>query len=124
VPKDSSGSRAIVKDRFIFIAAALESIELIQSYTADYDLPGFLQDRKTQDAVIRNLEVIGQALKDFGVEQLLTVQPTIPWREIAGMRNVLAHEYLGVDAVMVWETVQINLEPLRQALEKMMMQNE
>jgi len=99
VPKDTPGSRAIVKDRFIFIAAALESIELIQSYTADYDLPGFLQDRKTQDAVIRNLE-------------------------IAGMRNVLAHEYLGVDAVMVWETVQINLEPLRQALEKMMMQNE
>jgi len=124
VPKDSSGSRAIVKDRFIFIAAALESIELIQSYTADYDLPGFLEDRKTQDAVIRNLEIIGQALKDFGVEQLLTMQPSIPWREIAGMRNVLAHEYLGVDAVMVWETVQINLEPLRQALEKMMMQNE
>jgi len=81
-----------------------------------------LEDRKTQDAVIRNLEIIGQALKDFGVEQLLTVQPTIPWREIAGMRNVLAHEYLGVDAVMVWETVQINLEPLRQALEKMMVQ--
>jgi len=124
VPKDTSGSRAIVKDRFIFIAAALESIELIQSYTAGYDLPGFLEDRKTQDAVIRNLEIIGQALKDFGVEQLLTVQPTIPWREIAGMRNVLAHEYLGVDAVMVWETVQINLEPLRQALEKMMAQNE
>lgn len=124
MPKDSSGSRAIVKDRFIFIAAALESIELIQSYTAGYDLPGFLEDRKTQDAVIRNLEIIGQALKDFGVEQLLIVQPTIPWREIAGMRNVLAHEYLGVDAVMVWETVQINLEPLRQALEKMMMQNE
>ncbi|MDD4905321.1 MAG: DUF86 domain-containing protein [Methylobacter tundripaludum] len=113
-----------MKDRFIFIAAALESIELIQSYTAGYDLPGFLEDRKTQDAVIRNLEIIGQALKDFGVEQLLIVQPTIPWREIAGMRNVLAHEYLGVDAVMVWETVQINLESLRQALEKMMMQNE
>lgn len=122
MPKDTPGSRAIVKDRFIFIATALESIELIQSYTADYDLPGFLEDRKTQDAVIRNLEVIGQALKDFGVEQLLTVQPTIPWREIAGMRNVLAHEYLGVDPVMVWETVQINLEPLRQVLEKMMAQ--
>ena len=58
----------VVKDRFIFIATALESIELIQSYTAGYDLPGFLEDRKTQDAVIRNLEIIGQALKDFGVE--------------------------------------------------------
>jgi len=48
------------------------------------------------------------------------LQPGIPWREIAGMRNVLAHEYLGVDPVMVWETVQTNLEPLQQALEKMM----
>ncbi len=48
-----------MKDRFIFIAAALESIELIQSYTEGYDLTGFLADRKTQDAVIRNLEIIG-----------------------------------------------------------------
>jgi len=60
-----------MKDRFIFIAVALESIELIQSYTEGYDLAGFLIDRKTQDAVIRNLEIIGQALKDFGIETLL-----------------------------------------------------
>ncbi len=52
-----------MKDRFIFIAAALESIELIHSYTEGYDLPGFLADRKTQDAVVRNLEIIGQAIK-------------------------------------------------------------
>ncbi|WP_019865820.1 HepT-like ribonuclease domain-containing protein [Methylovulum miyakonense] len=50
-----------MKDRFVFIAAALESIGLIQSYTAGYDLPQFLADRKTQ-AVIRNLEIIGQAV--------------------------------------------------------------
>ena len=90
-----------MKDRFIFIAAALESIELIQSYTQDYDLKSFLNDRKTQDAVIRNLEIIGQAIKDFGIETLLENQPNIAWREIAGMRNVLAHEYLGVNIEMV-----------------------
>ena len=106
-----------MKDRFIFIAAALESIELIQSYTEGYNLTEFLADRKTQDAVIRNLEIIGQALKDFGVESLLEKQPNMPWREIAGMRNVLAHENLGVDSVMVWETVQIHLDALRRALE-------
>lgn len=111
-----------MKDQFIFIAAALESIELIQSYTEGYDLTGFLADRKTQDAVIRNLEIIGQALKYFGVETLLIEQPNMPWQEIAGMRNVLAHEYLGVDAVMVWETVQTHLDTLQQALETIMEQ--
>ncbi len=112
-----------MKDRFIFIATALESIDLILSYTEGYDLAGFLADRKTQDAVIRNLEIIGQALKDFGIETLVREQPKMPWREIAGMRNVLAHEYLGVDAVMVWETVQIHLDTLQQALEIIMEQS-
>ncbi len=106
-----------MKDRTVFIAAALESIALIQSYTEGYELTDFLVDRKTQDAVIRNLEIIGQAIKDFGIDNLTGTHSDIPWREIAGMRNVLAHEYLGVDVVMVWDTVQTNLEPLRQALE-------
>ena len=78
-----------MKDRKVFIAAALESIAIIQSYTDGYDLNRFLADRKTQDAVVRNLEIIGQAIKDFGVETLSTMQPGVPLREIAGMRNVL-----------------------------------
>ncbi|WP_333875266.1 HepT-like ribonuclease domain-containing protein [Methylobacter sp.] len=102
-----------MKDRFVFIAVALESIDLIQSYIEGYDLTGFLADRKTQDAVIRNLEIIGQVLKDFGIETLSVEQPNMPWREITGMRNVLAHQYLGVDVVMVWETVQIHLDTLQ-----------
>ena len=76
-----------MKDRLVFIAAALESIELIQSYTEGCGLPGFLEDRKTQDAVVRNLEIIGQALKDFGVESLLAKHPGMPWREIAYYLN-------------------------------------
>lgn len=66
-----------MKDRLIFIAAAPESIELIQLYTQGYDLPGFLEDRKTQDAVVRNLEIIGQVLKDFGIEPLLSTHPNM-----------------------------------------------
>jgi uncharacterized protein with HEPN domain len=111
-----------MKDRYVFIAAALESIELIQAYTEGFNLTGFSSDRKTQDAVIRNLEIIGQAIKDFGIEALLGKQPNMPWREIAGMRNVLAHEYLGVDSVMVWETVQIHLDSLKHTLERILEQ--
>lgn len=66
---------------------------------------------------MRNLEIISQAIKDFGIEDLMMAQPGIPWREIAGMRNVLAHEYLGIDTVMIWETIQTELEVLNQALE-------
>lgn len=106
-----------MKDKSVYIATALECIELIKNYTSGYTLESFLADRKTQDAVIRNLEVIGQALKDFGIEDLTEKAPQTPWSQVAGMRNILAHEYLGVDMVMIWDTVQLHLDDLRQALE-------
>ena len=105
-----------MRDKSVYIATALECIDLIQDYTASYTREKFLADRKTQDAVVRNLEVIGQALKDFGLESLAEKVPQIPWSQVAGMRNILAHEYLGVDMVMVWDTVQVYLQDLRQAL--------
>ncbi len=105
-----------MKDESIFIATALECIDLIRAYTAGYQLDDFLADRKTQDAVIRNLEIIGQALKDFGVESLEQENSEIPWRQIAAMRNILAHEYLGVDTTLIWETLATPLDELRQVL--------
>ncbi|QEP43530.1 DUF86 domain-containing protein [Ectothiorhodospiraceae bacterium BW-2] len=102
-----------MKDRAIYIAAALESIELIQEYTDGYTQNEFLADRKTQDAVIRNLEIIGQALKDYGINELSQQRPEISWHQISGMRNILAHEYLGVDLIMVWERkLSSNLRPV------------
>lgn len=80
---------------------------MIKNYTCGYTLETFLDDRKTQDAVVRNLEVIGQALKDYGIDELTEKKPDIPWQQIAGMRNILAHDYLGVDMVMIWDTVQL-----------------
>ncbi len=106
-----------MKDTSVYIATALECIDLIKEYTTGYTLDMFLEDRKTQDAVIRNLEVIGQALKDYGIDSLKVRKPHMPWLQIAGMRNILAHEYMGVDIVMVWDTVQRHLNELRWALE-------
>ena len=105
-----------MKDNSVYLATALECIDLIKEYTSGFTLESFLADRKTQDAVVRNLEIIGQALKDYGVDALIEKRPDIPWLQIAGMRNVLAHEYLGVDMVMIWDTVQLHLSDLQQAL--------
>lgn len=108
-----------MKDKSVYVATALECIDLIKEYTSGHTLDTFLEDRKTQDAVIRNLEVIGQILKDYGIDILNAQKPHIPWAQIAGMRNILAHEYLGVDIVMIWDTVQLHLATLQRALEEL-----
>ena len=106
-----------MKDRSVYIATALECIDLIKDYTSGFTLETFLADRKTQDAVVRNLEIIGQPLKDYGIDTLIEKRPDVRWYQIIGMRNVLAHEYLGVDMVMIWDTVQLHLNDLQQALD-------
>lgn len=105
-----------MKDNAIYLLTALECIDLIYEYTQGYCLDDFLTDRKTQDAVIRNLEIIGQTLKDYGLDQLVQTDATTPWHKVSGMRNVLAHEYLGVDPVLIWETIENQLGALQCAL--------
>ena len=106
-----------MKDNVIYLITALECVDLIHEYIQGYCLEDFLIDRKTQDAVIRNLEIIGQTLKDYGLDELTKKDTNIPWHNVAGMCNVLAHEYLEVDHVLIWETVEKQLGALRCALE-------
>lgn len=101
-------------------AVLLRHILLCLDRIADYTVDGknaFLADARTQDAVIRNLGVIGQAVKDIGAEDLAARHATIPWRQVAGFRNVLAHQYLGVDLILVWNVVTMHLPSLRFAIE-------
>ena len=86
-----------MKNKIIFIHAALDCVAHIEEYISNLTLDDFLKDRKTQDAVIRNLEVLGQTIKDFGCDDLKADYPEISWHQIAGMRNIIAHEYLGID---------------------------
>jgi len=106
-----------MKDRMIYMHAAYDCIQAIEEFILGYELEQFLQDRKTQDAVIRNLEVLGQTIKDFGVEDLKMDYPDIPWSQIAGMRNIIAHEYLGIDKTIIWETVSHHLKPIKITIE-------
>lgn len=74
-----------------------------------------------QDAVIRKLEIIGEAAKQLSAS-LKAAQPNIPWREIAGMRDKMIHEYFGVNPVMVWAVIERNLPELKRAIESLLKQ--
>lgn len=103
-----------MKDERVYLLHALEAIDAIQRYTVD-GRDVFFADPKTQDAVIRNIEVIGQAVKGIS-EQTRALEPDVPWRQIAGMRDKLIHEYFGVDLALVWDVVERELPVLRPQL--------
>ena len=107
-----------MKDDRAYLQHIGDSIERILEYTAKGE-PTFLSDKKTQDAVIRNFEVIGEAVKQLS-DNLKSEHPDIPWRQIAGMRDKMIHEYFGVNLQLVWEVVQGELPPLRAKIQSML----
>ena len=103
----------------VYLSHALFCVDNVRTYTADGEA-AFLGDRKTQDAVVRNLEVIGQCVKDIGIDALQTASPSTDWRAIAAFRNVLAHEYLGVKPDLVWMVVTNDMPLLEQVLKALL----
>lgn len=98
--------------------------DILQSITRieDYTRPGreqFDADTRTQDAVARNFEIVGEVVKRLP-DDLLTTQPAIPWRAIAGFRDVLIHDYATIDLDEVWLTIERDLPPLKRAVQAML----
>ena len=91
----------------------LDSIENIEEFIRDLTYDDFLKDIKTQFAVVRALEIIGEASKKIPSE-IRDKYTKIPWREITGMRNILIHDYFGVDLEVVWKTTSIDIPPLKE----------
>jgi uncharacterized protein with HEPN domain len=89
-----------VKDDRLYLIHILERIDRIESYVQD-GREAFVASPIQQDAVMRNLEVIGEAAKCIS-EDLKQCNSDIPWRQIAGLRDVLIHQYMGVDITRVW----------------------
>ena len=84
----------------------LDAIAKIERYVEGLTFDQFKADEKTIDAVVRNLEVIGEAVRHLSAQSDPLIA-SIPWADIAGMRNILVHEYFGVDLEIVWQTIQL-----------------
>lgn len=98
-----------------YLQHILEAIDNIQDYTAGMDLDAFMADRKTRDAVIRNLEVIGEACNNVAKNHSIFAaeHANVPWGFAYEMRNALSHGYFTVDQAIVWQTVQQDLPKLQ-----------
>ena len=93
----------------------LEAIGRIEEFVLGMDREAFLKDRRTSDAIVRNLEIIGEAARNVP-DDIASRHPEVPWKKAREMRNVLAHAYFGVDLPTVWRTIQEDLPPLKEQL--------
>ena len=93
-----------------------EAVERIAAYATDMTFEQFLKDTKTQDAIVRNLEVIGEAAKNIS-GSLRETNPRIPWKDLAGMRDKMIHHYFGIDYEIVWKVIKEELPALLPGLE-------
>ena len=102
------------KDDAVYIEHMLTCINKILEYIGN-DKESFYQSTLVQDAVLRNLQIMAESSQRMS-EDLKTLFPMIPWREISGFRNILVHDYLGIDCDAIWSVVEQDLPELKKAL--------
>jgi uncharacterized protein with HEPN domain len=94
----------------------LAAVRAVAAYTENMTLEEFVADARTRDAVVRNLMTMGESVR-WIPDVILSAHAQVPWRTMRGVRNVVVHEYFGVDDAILWETVRGDLPPLVPLLE-------
>ena len=107
----------------LFLYDIKEALEKIKDFTTSISFEDFKQDVKTIDAVLRNLEIIGEASKHIP-KSIRERYTNIDWKAIIGMRNIIAHEYFGVRLEIIWKTIEERLPELKETIEKIILDNQ
>lgn len=105
------------RDELIFFEDILECIQRIEDYTEGLSEKEFEENTEKQDAVIRRIEIIGEAVKNIS-KVTRTKYPNVRWREIAGMRDVVIHQYFGVTVGLVWRVVTSDIPDLKSKIKR------
>jgi uncharacterized protein with HEPN domain len=107
------------KDPRVFLNHIFECIELIEIYIKDHTFESFKNSIQLQDSVIRRLEIIGEAIKNLS-EDFKKKFPDVAWKNIAGMRDILIHEYFGVDLDLTWRVLISEIPKLKKQVQLIM----
>ena len=110
------------RDYKAFINDILEAINRIELYTSNLTIDDFSESQLYQDAIVRNLEIIGEAVKRLP-DELIKKYPEIEWKKIAGLRDILIHAYFGIDIEIVWDVVQNKLPDLKDQISLILSKN-
>lgn len=107
------------RDYKVYLEDILEAIGKISRYTAGVSQKAFSEDERTLDAVVRNLEIIGEAIKKVP-GKIRSKYSEVEWKRIAGLRDILIHEYFGIDVDIIWDIVQNKLPVLEKQINQIL----
>lgn len=102
-----------------YLRDILEAIRKIERYSEDISFEEFVDDELIQDGIVRNLEIIGEAVK-YIPEDAKKDYPEVEWRKIAGLRDILIHAYFGIDVEVIWDIVKNKIPNLKEKIEKIL----